>query len=159
MDGFRVPQRGLQVRVLLEGNQELVGKLYVPATGPYGGPGRLSDRLNNESEAFMPLSCGESGTALICKARIITVEVGIDQEEPEPTDAADKKLEICVDTIDGHTLSGRISYMMPPGQRRTLDFLNAAPAFIALLGDGKTMHVRRGSVTRVRELSEGNSEE
>jgi hypothetical protein len=107
----------------------------------------------------MPLSCGESGTSLLCKSRIIAVEVAVDQEEPEPTDAADRNLDICVDTIEGHTLSGRISYMMPPGQRRTLDFLNAAPAFIPLLGDGKIIHVRRTSVTCVRELNEGASQE
>ncbi|MBN2371841.1 MAG: hypothetical protein JXO72_15270 [Vicinamibacteria bacterium] len=159
MEGFRVPKRGLQVRVLLEGRQEFIGQLYVPETGPYGGPGRLSDRLNNEDEDFMPLSCGESGVFLICKSRIIFIEVDVNQEEPEPMDVADRNIEIRIDTIDGHAISGRISYMMPPGQRRTLDFLNAAPAFIPLLGAGKITHVRRASVTRVRELSEGASEE
>jgi hypothetical protein len=155
VEGLRIPRQEVEVKILLEDKQLIVGRLYVPTTGPFGGPGRLEDRLNDEKEEFMPLICCESETSLVSKSRIVTVEVTADPEEYHTAEAGNRDLEISVDMIDGHTLSGRISYLLPPGQRRTLDFLNASPPFFLLLGKDKITLVRRNSVTRVRELNEG----
>ncbi len=158
MDSLRVPKRSVEVRLLLEGGESFEGTLYVPPTGPYGGPGRLIDRLNDETEAFMPLVSAESDTRLVSKARILTLEVAADQEDPEPIDTfASRELEVIIDTVGGLSLSGRLVFVMPPGQRRTLDFLNAAAAFISLANEDKTTLIRRAGIVSVREQEESPS--
>ncbi len=155
MDTFKVPKRGVEVRLLLEGGESLEGVLYVPPTGPYGGPGRLIDRLNDETEAFMPLVSDKSGTRLVSKARILTLEVAADQEDPEPIDTfASRELDVTIDTIGGVSLSGRLVFVMPAGQRRTLDFLNAAASFISLADEDKTTLIRRTGIISVREQAD-----
>jgi hypothetical protein len=157
-EGFRIPRQSVEVKVLLEDEQVIVGQLYLPTTGPFGGPGRVEDRLNDVNEEFMPLLCGESQTYLVSKSHIISVEKAADPEELN-SDEANRNLEVCVDMIDGHSFSGRISYLLPPGQRRTLDFLNTSPPFFPLMGNGTITLVRRASVTRVRELREATSKD
>jgi len=155
MDTLRVPKRAVEVRLLLEGGESLEGELYVPPTGPYGGPGRLIDRLNDEAEAFMPLVSGGLHTHLVSKTRILTLEIAAGQEDHEPIDTfASRELDVTVDAIGGLTLSGRLVFVMPPGQRRTLDFLNAAPSFISLANEDKTTLIRRSGIISVREHEE-----
>ena len=55
MGEFAVPQRQVRVQVLLQDGRQLSGEVYVPETGPYGQPGHLIDRLNQESEDFLAL--------------------------------------------------------------------------------------------------------
>lgn len=151
METLRVPKRGVAVKVFLEGGHTLEGEVFVPASGPYGGPGRLIDRLNDQDEDFMPLS-GEAGTSLVNKARVIAVEVPPDYEEADDVDAAPSlELQVEIKAIESLTLAGRVLHDMPPGQRRTLDYLNAAPAFITLLGESGATLIRRTAIVGVRE--------
>jgi len=155
METLRVPKRAVEVRLLLEGGESLEGALYVPPTGPYGGPGRLIDRLNDEAEAFMPLVSDGSHTHLVSKTRILTLEIEAGQEDLEPIDTfASRELLVSIETVGGLTLSGRLVFVMPPGQRRTLDFLNAAPPFISLADEDKTTLIRRSGIISVREQEE-----
>ncbi len=106
----------------------------------------------------MPLSTEGGEIHLVNKARILAVEVAADQEEPEEIDAlGSRQVEVETTVLGGLTLSGQLWYAMPPGQRRTLDFLNASPVFFPLLSQEKTTLVRRMSVVSVRERDAGST--
>lgn len=149
---FQVPQREVAVEVLLEGGEEMTGLLYAPTAGPSGGPGRLSERLNDGDEHFLPL-VGSGGASLISKAWIMTVLLPRSEEQIESQEsdhANDRAVEL--NLKGGHNLTGRLNYIMPPEKRRILDYFNAAPRFIPLLQEGLAVLVNRKFVVRIRDL-------
>jgi hypothetical protein len=149
---FQVPQRAVEVEVLLEGGEEMAGLLYAPTAGPSGGPGRLSERLNDDGEHFLPL-VDSGGASLISKAWIMTVLLPRGEEEielQESDHAMDRAVELHMK--GGHSLTGRLSYTMPPEKRRILDYFNAAPRFIPLLQEGRAVLVNRKFVVRISDL-------
>jgi hypothetical protein len=149
---FQVPQRAVQVRVLMEGGEELEGALYAPTAGPSGGPGRLSDRLNDAEEHFLPLVGAESAF-LISKSWITTIRLSPDEEELEFQESDQAIERSVVMTLKGGTnLNGRLQYAMPVEKRRILDYLNAAPQFIPLLDDGHVVLVNRRFLVRIQDL-------
>jgi hypothetical protein len=152
MNIFQVPQREVEVEVLLEGGEKMAGLLYAPTSGPSGGPGRLSERLNDGDEHFLPLVCAGSAF-LTSKACIMTVLLPRGEEEIESQEsdqAIDRAVEM--NLKGGLNLTGRLRYTMPPEKRRMLDYLNAAPQFILLLQDERSVLVNCSFVVRIRDL-------
>jgi hypothetical protein len=148
---FRVPQRNVQVRVLLEGGEELEGSLYAPTAGPGGGPGRLSERLNDETEYFVPLA-GPDEACLISKSFIVAVWLPQGEEELEFQESDQAKecyVELCLK--GGIEIVGHMKYTMPVEKRRILDYLNAAPRFVPVLEEGRVILVNKQLLVRVRD--------
>jgi hypothetical protein len=149
---FQVPQREVPVQVLLEGGEELEGLFYAPTSSPSGGPGRLSERLNDEGEHFLPLVDAESAY-LISKSMILTVRLlpGEAELEFQESDQA-KECSVEMRLMGGLMLTGRLKFTMPVEKARILDYLNAAPPFIALLENGRILLVNRSFLVRIRDL-------
>lgn len=152
MKAFRTPRRVVPVRVLLEDGRKWEGGLYAPAAGPDGNPGRLIDRLNDDAEEFLPLA-GRYQT-LLNKSRIVTIELATGEEQAECIESeAARGQQVKITLTCGVTLAGRIRYLMPEGRGRLLDYLNAAPRFIPLIGESRVSLVHRRFVVSVQELT------
>lgn len=152
MKGLRTPQRMVPVRVLVEDGHMLEGGLYVPATGADGGPGRLLDRLNDDTQAFLPLA-GRHET-LLNKSRIVTVQLASGHERPEGiTEQHAREQRVRFHLAGGYVVDGWVRYFMPDEHARLLDYLNECPRFIPVIGDQRVTLVHRLFVSSVEELS------
>jgi hypothetical protein len=152
MDLFRVPQRETPVKVLLDDGRTIAGEFFTPVAGPDGLPGRVLDRLNDVTEDFLALRT-EDDRFLINKSGIVLVQMEGDLLEilgAEAGTGTDAPVRL---TLAGGTgLVGRLLLAMPVERSRVIDYLNAAPRFFPLLGDGMVTLVRKNYVVSVREL-------
>lgn len=143
---YRVPQRKVQVVVYLRQGDPLLGKLFMPVKGPGGAAVRLSDRLADGGDRFLAL-VQENGSRLISRDWILRVELLNEEDidvEMEPG-AGDPVLVMCR-LADGSTLEGTVSFAMPPGRERLIDYLNSRPDGFVPLRAGKTLslvHLRQ----------------
>ena len=143
---YRVPQRRVQVVVYLTQGEPLVGKLFVPAEGPGGRPVRLSERLAAPDDRFLAL-VQEDGSRLIAREMILRVELLTAEDaaiEHEPGEGA-PSLATCR-MADGSVLEGTISFAMPPGRERLIDYFNSQPDAFVPFHTGRTLsliHLRQ----------------
>lgn len=144
MKTFQVPQKQQRVRVRLRGGEEFEGSFYYAATGPGGAPGRLSDRLNDRTEKFLPLAWTE-GAFLLNKDAILTVHCDLPDDEIAP-EGAEHHTAVLVRLVDGGQLEGRFDFSMPVGRERLVDYLNAAPRFVTLTAAGTTTLVNTDGI-------------
>jgi len=154
MDQFRVPQRKIAVSLTLAGGAQFAGELFVPTAGRGGTPGRLGDRLNDESERFLPVA-SESGGLLVGKRSIVTIRLGVDDAGRENHEEEhDREVRVLVGLEGGLTAEGRVAYTLPPERSRLLDFFNAAPRFIALLDSEGATLINTDRIVEVRRLDD-----
>lgn len=150
---FKVPQREVKVRLLQESGEESEGVLYAPKSGPSGGPGRLSDRLNDARERFLPL-VGSEGAWLISKSWIVSLRLPRGEEElefHESDQASERSVEMTLK--EGIRLNGLLRYTMPVERCRILDYLNGAPQFIPLLQGDRVLLVNSSFIVRIRDVA------
>jgi hypothetical protein len=147
MEIFKVPKRQVRARVALEGGVSLTGVLFAAAAGPDGAPGRVADHLNNETERFVALAT-EQQRYLVRKSQIVDVQIaGAEMEDELPeSEVAERQVEVRVTLLGGARLEGRVLYSMPEGRRRLLDYLNAAPPFVPMLGDDRLTLINRDRI-------------
>lgn len=153
MEEYAVPQREVRVQVLLQDGRELSGEVYVPETGPYGEPGHLIDRLNQESEEFLALKVRQN-THLIHETRILTVTIleseVEEQIEKQIEDSAGKRsLLVKIHLTSGTDLIAKVSYLQPLEQERLQDFLNTRRSFIAVRAHDRLVYVNRRQIVSV----------
>ena len=140
------------VRVTLENGRTVEGGLYVPAIGPDGQPGRLLDRLNDATERFLPLA-GRHET-LLNKSAIVSVQLASGHERAEGIEhEVAREQQVRMALRQGEVVDGWIRYLMPEEKARLLDYLNAAPAFIPVIGERRVTLVQRRFILSIQELS------
>ncbi len=150
MGEFAVPQREVRVQILLQDGRELSGEVYVPETGPYGEPGHLIDRLNQESEDFLALKVSHN-THLVHETQILTVTV-LDGEveeqiEKQIEDSARKRhLLVKIHLTSGAELIANLSYVQPLEQERLQDYLNTRRRFIPVRFQNQLLYVNRRQI-------------
>ena len=143
---YHVPQRKVQVVVHLRQGDPLLGKLFVPTNGPGGVAVRLSDRLADSGDRFLAL-VQVDGSRLIARDWILRVELLTEEDvdlEKEPG-ACEPFLVTCR-LADGSELEGTVSFAMPRGRERLIDYLNSQPDAFVPLRAGKTLslvHLRQ----------------
>lgn len=152
MKMFRTPRRVVPVRVLLDDGRQLDGGLYAPGARADGTPGRLVDRLNDDTEEFLPLA-GRYET-LLNKACIISIELAKGAEQSEGIEnAVAREQQVNIALIGGTTVSGWIRFLMPEERGRLLDYLNAAPRFVPIICDNRVTLIHRRFIVSVEELT------
>ena len=151
MEIFRVPKREVPVRVSMDNGQTLDGILFVATVGTDGRLGRVLDRLNDTEEEFLPLACGEDHL-LLNKSGVMMVEEPEEKDQLD-SDAGAEEMPVRVTLIGGTNLVGRLRMRMPPERARVLDYLNAAPRFIALFGENGATLIQRSYIMYVRTLA------
>jgi hypothetical protein len=149
---FQVPQRRIRVRLRLSDGRELDGTLFVPESGPGGGPGRLIDRLNDAAEWFLPL-LGADGQQVIAKRSLVTILCEAGDEPAAAGDvAADHACQVRLRLAGGAVIGGWLRYGAPPERSRVLDYLNTAPSFLRIEAETGLTYVARAAIVSVEEL-------
>ena len=156
MDLYRIPRREVTARILLDDGRTLDGKVFTTDSVPGGRPEDVLHLLNDASEDFVPLVCGED-SFLLNKAGIIWVQLdGATASEIADQVDAGRPAPVRLTLAGGLSLVGTFSIVMPPERARVIDYLNAAGRFVPLFGDGLVTLVRRSFVVSVRS-AEGAS--
>lgn len=152
MELLRVPRREVAVRILLDDGRTLDGTLFTAEAGPDGRPERVLDHLNDSSEEFFPVACGEDRFVLN-KAGVITVTLAGGEEqigEPELYSSPEHEVPVRVTLTGGISLIGKLPIAMPRERSRVVDYLNSAPRFVPLVGTGQVTLVQRRCIVSVR---------
>jgi hypothetical protein len=150
MDIFQVPRREAPASILLDDGRVLEGQLYLAVAGHDGRPETVGERLNQTGEEFVPMACG-GDRFLINKSGIIAVTVPDEADavrEDEGNGA--KKAAVRLSLAGGTSLIGRLHIAMPLERSRVLDYLNAAPRFLALHAQNGVTLVHRRFIVSVR---------
>ena len=145
MQELRVPQRKVEVRVLLHGGEERSGVLYTALSNPEGRPGRLVDRLDDDAEAFLPFA-RDGRRELLHKSWVVWIRVDGEESHDEEATHAER---LSITLAGGATVQGDVRYVMPPQRERLLDYLNAAPQFLPVRDAGTTTLVNRDFIVSV----------
>ncbi len=153
MEIYRVPKLETRVRILLDDGRSLEGSIYTSVTGPLGGPETILDRLADASEEFLPLACGED-RLLLNKTGIILVQCPVESVGSAIGEEGAKEVPVRVSLAGGTSLVGRLSIRMPPERARVLDYLNAAPRFVPLLGESDVTLIQKHFIVTVRSAEE-----
>ena len=150
MDSYRIPRREVPVRILLDDGRNLDGVLFTAEATPGARPEGLLRHLNDASEEFLPLRCGDD-SFLLNKAGIVWVVIsGPHAAEVASEDGSGRAAPVRLSLTGGLGVVGTLSILMPPERNRVLDYLNAAGRFIPVLGEGIVTLVQRGFVVSVR---------
>jgi len=150
MDMYRIPRREVPARILLDDGRTLDGVLFTADSGPGGRPNDVLHHLNEGTEDFVPLLCGQD-SFLLNKAGIIWVQLTGEPASEVRGDAQTGRVVAVRFTLTGGiSLVGTVSIVMPPERSRVLDYLNAAGRFVPLFGEGTATLVQRGFIVSVR---------
>ncbi len=155
MGEFAVPQREVEVLILLQDGRELSGVTYVPAIGPDGEPGHLIDRLNQEPE-FLVLREGRN-THLIHETRILTVRILADEVEDRverqiEESAVKRRVLVKIHLVSGVEIIAKLSYVQPLDHERLQDYLNTRRHFIPVRVQERLLYVNRRQIISVVAL-------
>jgi len=150
MDPYRIPRREVPVRILLDDGRTLDGALFTADATPGGQPEGVLRHLNDATEEFVPLRCGED-SFLLNKAGIVWVVVsGPYAAEVARENGSGRPAPVRLSLAGGLGVVGTMSILMPPERNRVLDYLNASGRFIPVFGEGLVTLVQRGFVVSVR---------
>jgi len=150
MKQFQVPTHEVAAKVLLDDGRVLDCRIFASDSGPAGHPQTLFERLNEVDEEFIPVRSGED-FFLLSKSGMVTVEVADAASEMVGMDQdAGFELPVRLSLTGGLSLLGRFHIVMPPERSRVLDYLNASPRFLPLLGEGRVTLIQRNYIVSVR---------
>ena len=130
---FRVSKRPVPVRVRLATGRQISAHLQCAehAHGHHGRE-RVKDVLNAEEDVIPLWSEGPAACTLVNKRFIELVElIEPDRVDPNEPDLTSHR-EVSVLLSSGTGLRGQLLISTPPGQSRTLDFLNRGERFFYL---------------------------
>lgn len=112
------------------------GCLFLPADGMGGFAQRLSDRLSQPGDRFLALSQG-GVSRLISRDGILRIDVLADDEAALEVEAIiTEPHAVSCHLADGTVLEGIVSFAMPPGRQRLIDYVNSVEGFVPLRHDG-----------------------
>jgi hypothetical protein len=144
----------LPAHVALVEGAVLGGDLHLltrPAYPPGGSETPLE--MLNRPEPFFALTLAEGGVALVPKSRVLEITCQEDVPAPDPDRVtAAKVVELEVVLPEGTRHRGVVTLELPPGRRRTLDFLNGVGDFFALWSEGRTRYINKLHVRFIRPL-------
>jgi hypothetical protein len=152
MEIYRVPVRQVDVRAVLDDGRQIEGAMFTALATPSSGSETVLDRLNESGQEFIPIARGRD-RFLLNKAGIVFVELPVEAAELDRDGSnAAKKRTVRLSLAGGLALLGQFLIVMPAERSRVLDYLNAAPRFLPLLGDGKVALVHKAFIVSVQAL-------
>jgi hypothetical protein len=133
----------------------LDGDLHLLTRPAYPQPGGSETPLEmlNRPDAFFALTMADATVALVPKAQVLEITCSEDVPPPDPDRVtAAKVVDLEVILPGGAQYRGQVTLELPPGRRRTLDYMNGAGAFFALWSEGRTRYINKLHVRLVRPL-------
>lgn len=147
MSEYFVPKRRVTTQARLLGLPPRTWELFLSETAAnHAGPERPSDLLNH-GQPFLAVRDAEAGFMIVSTAHVLAISVPVDAEfhtaglgaeDLAAASSTHAEVELLLET--GDTISGTLVYIQPTGQQRVQDFMNIAPAFIAVR-EGATAHI------------------
>ncbi|HZI95435.1 MAG TPA: hypothetical protein VFE84_14410 [Patescibacteria group bacterium] len=156
---YAVPKHEVLVEVALAGGPPMKLKLFLnECAQTHPGFERPSDLLNG-SMCFLP-AMDEHGDLVMLNRDSLTVvsvsaehEFGIDTPRPEELAADDAtRALVAVTLIDGSTIRGLLTYLLPESHRRLQDFLNQEDRFLTLHEGSSAKLVNKLRIARVEPI-------
>jgi hypothetical protein len=154
---FRIRIKPVDVEVSLGSSARLCGQVFLHEGAGMVGDETLLGLLNDRSPFFpIRLHDAEQITLLVAKAHVhyvLVPSLGSEARVAAEREAA-MRLEVVIQIAETEMLSGILYALMPPGKRRTLDFLNTTgePFFCVVL-EGRDCLVNRVHVRSVRDYN------
>jgi hypothetical protein len=143
---LKVPTVALAAQVLCADGRRLQGRIFVPAAASHhDGPMRPEEWINEPRPFFPFLPDDASGALILNKEQLVVVTVALGDEEHSEVERT-----VRVECAE-ETLEGRLHIDMPSNQQRVLDYLNLAPAFVALYAGAQLHLVHKRHVARISE--------
>jgi len=156
---YRIPKREITAEVTVLGHPRKVVKLFLSErAGAHAGAERPSDLLN-ESGAFFPVVESPGKVIFLRRDAVLVVSVAAeseflgDQLRPAdlPADPGNSQ-EVEVILEDGTEIRGAVSFLMPEGKQRLLDFLNSGERFITVREANVARLINKRRMVRVTLL-------
>ncbi|MEO6068078.1 MAG: hypothetical protein ABJB33_09905, partial [Gemmatimonadota bacterium] len=136
----------------LSDGTELAGSLHVQsAVAHHPGPETVVELLNRV-EPFLVLALDDNGVRFVPKAQVAMVESAAPEEGDGDRRSAVRFLNLEVEMMSAHVLTGFAESELPPNRSRVQDFLNDSGAFFPLSTEGILWAVHRTHVRTVRPV-------
>lgn len=156
MSGWVATERQA-VGVHLSDGKVLAGEVHLQLAQHHFGQETAAD-LFNRNEAFFALGRDDGSVTFLAKGQVLYVELLVPPDLPDDSrTSAAKRVSIALEMADGAVLGGLVIFEMPPDRMRTLDFLNAAPAFFPLWGQDAVRIINRSWIRAANPLQGGDS--
>jgi len=159
-DQYRIPKHEAEAEVLLPGQSPSTFIIFLGEMAEtHDGPERPSDLFNSQA-AFIPARDRKGGLvhlrrdAVSCVSLAASLEFGERSARAEEI-AADQATHMHVEAIlqDGVTVRGALTYLMPEGSRRLVDYLNLPGEFLALRDGDRARLINKHRIARISSSS------
>ncbi|BCR03000.1 hypothetical protein DESUT3_00690 [Desulfuromonas versatilis] len=133
MNEYRVDKQEHPVAIFLSDGLVLEGVVFLsPYASSHSGTQSISDLLN-EKEQFFPFRSNEGAFSLVNKEAVSHIRYLPTAEEEMPLG---ERKEVRLHFFGRESLQGVVVIDLPRGKNRLVDFINSAPPFFVLEGDG-----------------------
>jgi hypothetical protein len=160
--GLQVPKTAVQVTLALDGAPPRDVRIFVAEhAGDYARRQQVSDLLDDEEDAFMPvLDLADNQWNLVNKAIITWVgipmiagQMSLDESDTSVDEELfDVRRQVAIYLVGGSRLDGELLYSPRAGRARVADFLNDAGRFFRLWAADTVYLIHRRYVARLIEL-------
>ena len=155
---YRIPKRPIPAEVILPGSSGMPMMLFLGERAEtHSGDERPSDLLNGPDD-FLPFFDPEGRVVFVHRDTLCAVSVAVEYEFgegklwPEDVTSEATNMRIVVSLEDGQDFRGRISYLMPEGNRRLQDVLNLEDRFLILREENQIYLINKRRISRVSPL-------
>ena len=154
MNELFVPTFPLEAEVHCADGRTFRGRIFLPAaSATHAGEMQPEEWLSDAAPFFPFQETGGGHPVLLNKHEVLVLSVDLPEDSGDDPVLAPVTRRVKVECRE-QVLTGRITVEMPPGKTRVVDFLNAAPPFLAVREGDRRHLVRKARITRVLELQE-----
>ncbi len=149
MDPLRVPKRRTEIDVIFaDGSVRKVAVFLSEQASQHGGEERVRDLFESPAGFVPGIDRDGDKVALLAKESIAVVRT---DEPPWERDEINLPVEHEVEVWlrGGTILRGLLSYVLPPGASRPIDYLNGSSRFFTLIEEGRVALVHKTHVLKV----------
>jgi hypothetical protein len=155
VDELRIPKRAVKVDLTRADGARLEAEVSLAefASSHVGGE-RLSEMLN--TGPFLPARDVSKGQVSFIACHSVAV-ARVAREVEDDDDAAAHTIptehEVKVTLLGGQSLTGLLTYVLPPERARLIDYLNSCPTFIPLVEADHLALINRHHIATIETLS------
>jgi hypothetical protein len=154
---YQLKTRSLSVEVSLGEGRTLSGDIFLhQGSGAHAGDESIADLMNDDDAPFFPLRVTTAGGEMLLVAKhhvhyMLVPPLGADERIAAQRESS-VRLDVTLELDDGRELAGALYAELPPGKKRTLDFLNApGDAFVVLVQKERDCLVNRTKIQILRD--------
>ena len=151
MEELRVPKRKTLIEVVLPGGAVRRVEVFLAEfAGAHEGSERLVDLLNGEGEFFPAFDVEAKQMSFVNRSSLalVWVDAGLDAEPAEQVTIPTEH-EVELSLLDGGSLRGLVTYVLPPDRARLIDYLNDPSPYFRVHQGARVALVHKRHVARI----------